>query len=100
MFNKPSDWTIKDWYKSEARLLLNNLQHNTLFWICSNDMTDEEKEQHPEYITTGGYLKKNNKSESGQIWWNSLSYREKSIIKSLPNFDAEIFKKCTGVTVD
>ena len=26
-------------------------------WIWSDDMTDEEKEQHPEYEVVGGYLK-------------------------------------------
>ena len=100
MFNKPSDWTFGDWRNSEARYLLNKIQHNVLEWIWSDDMTDEEKEQHPEYETTGGYLKELDESECGQIWWNSLSDHEKDVIKALPNFDAEIFKECTGVIVD
>ena len=100
MFNKPSDWTFRDWWNSEARYLLNKIQHNVLEWIWSGDMTDEEKEQHPEYETTGGYLKELDESECGQIWWNSLSDHEKDVIKSLPNFDAEIFKDCTGIVTD
>ena len=100
MFNKPSDWTFRDWWNSEARYLLNKIQHNVLEWIWSNDMTDEEKEQHPEYETTGGYLKELDESECGQIWWNSLSDHEKDVIKSLPNFDSEIFEQVTGVHIE
>ena len=100
MFNKPSNWTLRDWYDSEARHLLNKIQHNVHEWIWSDNMTDKEKEQHPEYETTGGYLKELDESECGQIWWNSLSDHEKDIIKALPNFDAEIFRECTGIIVD
>ena len=100
MFNKPSDWTFRDWRNSEARYLLNNIQHNVLKWVESDNMTDEEKEQHPEYETTGGYLKELDESECGQIWWDSLSDHEKDVIKSLPNFDSEIFRECTGIIVD
>ena len=99
MFNKPSDWTFRDWWNSEARYLLNKIQHNVLEWIWSDDMTDEEKEQHPEYETTGGYLKELDESECGQIWWDSLSDHGKNVIKSLPNFDAEIFKEITGIDI-
>ena len=99
MFNKPSDWTFRDWLDSEARYLLNKIQHNVLEWIWSENMTDEEKEKYPEYETTGGYLKELDESECGQIWWYSLSDHEKDIIKTLPNFDAEIFKKITGVDI-
>ena len=100
MFNKPSDWTYQDWLSSDAKYLLNKIQHNVLSWIREDDMTDEEKEQHPEYETTGGYLKEFDESECGQIWWNSLSDHEKDVIKALPNFDAEIFEQITGVNID
>ena len=63
-------------------------------------MTDEEKEENPTYKTTGGYLKVLDKSESAQIWWDGLSDKNKEIIKSIPNFDAEKFEKCTGIRVD
>lgn len=100
MFNKPSDWSIEDWRYSEAKRLLDNIMYNVLKWIYSYEMTDEEKEQHPEYEITGGYLKKCDKSECNQLWWDSLSDPEKNIIKSLPNFDAEIFKEITGIDIN
>ena len=43
MFDKPSEWTLNDWWNSEARKLLNQIQYNVLEWICLEDMTNEEK---------------------------------------------------------
>ena len=100
MFNKPSDWTFNDWRHSEAKSILDSVPNNVPLWVRSDDMTDEEKEQHPKYETTGGYLKEINDSKYVQGWWNNLSDHEKNIIKSLPNFDAEIFKEITGIDIN
>ena len=100
MFNKPSDWTYRMWWESEARYLLNQIPKNVVEWIYSEDMSDEEKAAHPEHETTGGYLKVLDESECGQIWWGGLSDRKKEVIKSLPNFDADVFYQCTGIKID
>ena len=100
MFNKPSDWTIEDWRCSKAKELLNTISYNALQWVYSDKMTEEEKEQHPKYKTTGGYLKKRNKSECNQLWWDNLSDCNKNVIKSLPNFNAKIFKEITGIDIN
>ena len=100
MFNKPSDWTYDDWLRSDARYLLNQISKDVVEWIYSEDMTDEEKAAHPTHETTGGYLKVLDESECGQIWWGSLSDRQKNIIKSIPNFDPDIFKQCTGIDIN
>ena len=99
LFNKPSDWTYRDWFNSDARYLLNQIPRNVVDWIWSDDMTDEEKEQHPEYEVVGGYLKILDESECGQLWWDSLSERYKNIIKAMPNFDKEIFEDVTGIKI-
>ena len=99
-FNKPSDWSYRDWLNSDARYLLNQIPKNVVEWVYSEDMTDEEKAEHPTHETTGGYLKVLDESDCGQLWWGSLSDRQKDIIKALPNFDPEIFEKCTGIKVD
>ena len=99
LFNKPSDWTYRDWLNSDARYLLNQIPRNVVDWIWSDDMTDEEKEQHPEYEVVGGYLKILDESECGQLWWDSLSERYKNIIKAIPNFDKEIFEDVTGIKI-
>ena len=99
LFNKPSDWTYRDWLNSDARYLLNQIPRNVVDWIWSDDMTDEEKEQHPEYEVVDGYLKILDESECGQLWWDSLSERYKNIIKAMPNFDKEIFEDVTGIKI-
>ena len=99
LFNKPSDWTYRDWLNSDARYLLNQIPKNVVDWIWSDNMTDEEKEQHPEYEVVGGYLKILDESECGQLWWDSLSERYKNIIKAMPNFDKEIFEDVTGIKI-
>lgn len=99
-FNRPSGWTYGDWLHSDARRLLNQIPKDVVEWIWSNNMTDEEKEEHHEYKTTGGYLKVLDESECGQIWWSSLSDYQKNIIKAIPNFDKKIFKEITGIDIE
>lgn len=100
IFDKLSNWTIKDWLDSDARYILDSISNNIVEWIYESDMTDIEKEKNPTYKTTGGYLKILDKSEAAQVWWDGLDTTEKNIIKSIPNFDAEKFQKCTGIKVD
>ena len=99
LFDKPSDWTYLDWLESEARNLLNDIPKGVVEWIWSKNMTDEEKKANPTYETTGGYLKVLDEFESAQLWWDGLTPSDKERIKSLPNFDAYIFEKCTGIKV-
>ena len=100
LFNKPSDMTYREWLESDARWLLNQIPKDVVEWVYEEDMTDEEKAAHPTYETTGGYLKVLDESECGQLWWNGLSDKDKFIIKAIPNFDADIFEKCTGIKVN
>lgn len=99
-FNKPSDWTYKDWYYSDARQTLNRIMKAATAWINEEMMSDEEKEANPTFRTTGGYLKILDESENIQARWNALADVDKKAVLSLPNFDAEIFKQCTGISVD
>jgi len=99
LFDKPSDWTYRDWANSDARYILNNMPTDDICWVYSEDMTDEEKEKHPEHETTGGFLRTQNKSSERQTWWKRLDERRKKEVKSIPNFDAKIFKEITGIEV-
>ena len=100
LFNKPSEWTYVDWMNSAACGILNRMPNGMLDYINWSDMTDEEKNAHPEAETIGGYLKKLDKSECGIKWWRSLSDEEKAVIIAIPNFDKEIFKQITGIDVE
>lgn len=99
LFDKPSDWTYRDWANSDARYILNNMPTDDICWVYSEDMTDEEKEKHPEHETTGGFLRTRSKSSEQQTWWERLDEHRKNEVKSIPNFDAEIFKRITGIEV-
>ena len=89
--------TFEQWWNSDARYLLNQIDFRPADWIWSDDMTDEEKSAHPEHETTGGYLKIRDNTDCCIEWWNGLSERNRNIIRNMPNFDAEKFFKITGI---
>lgn len=101
MFNKPTEYTYIELHKkfSEALSLLYQLTAGTTLWVSVQDMTDEEKIQHPEYNIIGGYSKISNPKDTYKANWKEFSIRQRDLIKSLPNFDKEIFKEITGITV-
>lgn len=92
--------TFKEWHNSKAYQILCRIQFKPATWVWASDMTDAEKVANPEYKVTGGYLKVNNNERAFLDWWDSLTDEEKQIIKDIPNFDAEKFKKITGIKVD
>ncbi|HYE12224.1 MAG TPA: pentapeptide repeat-containing protein [Patescibacteria group bacterium] len=94
-FDKESDIKLNDWFSHDARYILNRIQ--TVFWCCSEDMTEQEKELHPEHEITGGFLKTVNHVEAAEKWVSELEEYEKEIIKSIPNYDAEKFFNIVGV---
>ena len=99
MFNKPTDWTLEQWFNCRARRLLNEIDDCPLEYVYLSDMTDEEKAAHPEAETTGGYLKECTTADNARKWWAGLSADDRNVILSLPNFDAAIFKEITGIDV-
>ena len=100
MFNKPSNWTLQIWLDSRARYLLNQIDDCTLEYVRFDCMTDEEKAAHPEAKTTGGYLKERTTADNARKWWAGLDAADRNEILSLPNFNAEIFKKITGIDIN
>ena len=99
MFNKPSNMTLWDWQTSEAKYIMNHCPHKNVEWISKYCMSDKEKTKNPSYKFTGGYLKFENAKEQAQEWWDRLPDRKKEAVMTLPNFDADIFKKITGIEV-
>jgi len=61
-------------------------------WVNSLDMTSEEKEKNPSYKTTGGFLRDLRKTD-----YSTLTQEDKDFIKSLPNYNDEIFFQITGI---
>ena len=100
LFNKRSKWTYRDWRCSSARDLMCDCPYTKTVWINEKYMTDSEKEENSTWKRTGGYLKTIEVTdEDRQAWWDNLDDEEQEEIKSLPNFDKDIFKKITGIEV-
>ena len=99
IFNKPCDWTLRDWFDCKAKRLLDQIPKKVVKWVQLSDMSDEEKIVHSTCKTTGGYLKILDESKCVQLWWNVLPEEDKQVILSLPNFDADIFEECTGIRI-
>ena len=100
LFNKRSKWTYRDWKCSSARDLMYDCPHTKTVWINEKYMTDSEKEENSTWKRTGGYLKTIEVTdEEKQKWWDNLDDEDQEEIKSLPNFDKEIFKEITGIEV-
>lgn len=99
MFNKPSNMTLWDWQGCDAKYIMSHCPYKSVEWIPEYNMSYKEKKDNPSYEFTGGYLKVEEPKHSPQIWWNNLPQMKKNIVMSLPNFDADIFKKITGIEV-
>ena len=98
MFDKESSWTYDDWYDSRARRIMEGCPYSYSNYIPADDMTDEEKENHPEHKTIGGFVKVfTATAEDKQKWWDNLSKGDKDEVKALPNFDADKFCECVGI---
>ena len=101
IFDKESNWTMQDWLNCNARYILNKCPVNTTTFVDKNNMTEEEKREHPKYETIGGYLKIVTVSSADkQAWWNDLNEEEKQEVLNLPNFNKNIFLKCTGIKIN
>ena len=100
MFDELTEMTYRDWLNHPARFILNGVPFDELRWVYSENMTDDEKKEHPEHDVTGGFLKEFNYSKNRQNWWDELDSDDKKTIKSLPNFDKEKFERVVGIKID
>ena len=78
------------WYA----VLLTSGEFNLTKWRY---YTDEEKARDERKRLIGGELITIPYKEACANWWASLSDEDKAIIKTMPNFDADIFYEITGI---
>jgi len=100
IFDLETNMTFREWRNSRAYAVLRRIDFRPNEFVWESDMTDEEKESHPEYKTVGGYLKVNNTDAAFINWWKSLDAADKKTIKEIPNFNAEKFLLITGINVN
>lgn len=96
MFEKPTSLTYDEVQELRGMQILGQNYENN-WWIQSQNMSEEEKEAHPEHEAKGGYIKTVSFTEACKIMWNNLSSDEKKEVRNLPNFDADIFERITGI---
>jgi hypothetical protein len=93
-FNKPI--TLPEWKNAEKPTFL---FFDLTIWIPTEEMTEQEKQEHPTHKTTGGYLKVLDYKEAFQTSYDKASEKEKEQLLALPNFDAEVFKEISGIDI-
>ena len=96
LFNKETDFTMEEFMKTEWYAVLTSGEFNLTKWRA---YTDEEKAQDEQKRFIGGELITIPYKEACANWWASLSEKDKAIIKTIPNFDANIFAEITGIDV-
>lgn len=99
MFDKPSNITYNEWLNSKAKYILDRMPLNVLSWVRKDNMTDDERDKHSEYLITGGFLRCYEGETERQEWWDNLPADEKEEVMNIPNFDEKIFEEITGIKV-
>jgi hypothetical protein len=97
IFNKDSGLSRNEFFKKYS--IPNCLYFDLIKWINSNKMTKEEKAEHPEYKTTGGYLKTLEYKEAAKESISKASEKEKAQIRALPNYDPDVFEAIFGIRI-
>ena len=94
LFNQPSSWTFDMWRNSQACQLLKRVKN----YFEPSTVLEEN------WNMTLGQIKQIRKKEQKQefyqayeAWWDDLTKKEKQIIRSIPNFDATVFYRVTGI---
>ena len=98
IFNKLANITRED-FNGLLAIRAMRWKYENDWWIYSENMTDEEKEKHPEHETTGGYLKSVDFKTACRLMWEIMTEDERASVKDIPNFDANIFEEITGIKV-
>ena len=95
VFNKPCKKS--DWEDIDKPLFISCI--NITQWISWLDMSDEEKKENNNAFVTGGYLKSISYKEAWKLAFDSENKEDIKLLKALPNFDAKVFEKITGIRI-
>ena len=78
------------------------LYFSLIEWVPKERMSKKEKKQHPEYVTTGGYIKQYTYKEAFRKSFEEAKQlpdwpEQLKRLKALPNFDARVFEEISGI---
>ena len=88
IFNIQTDWTLKEFYQSKYYDA-----------IMSSDfpLTEWKSDDNPAENGADGKLIVNTYEDTCRRWWDGMSQYNKDIIKSIPNFNIDVFCDITGI---
>ena len=96
IFNVETDMTMEEFLNSKYASAIYSSTFALTEWI---EYSNKEKAEDHDKEAVGGYLKAYSYKEACANWWAGMSKKNKEIIKSMPNFDKDIFKDITGIEV-
>ena len=88
IFNIQTDWTLKEFYDSKYYDA-----------IMSSDfpLTEWKQDDNPAENGVDGKLIVNTYEDACRRWWDGMTKANKDIIKSIPNFNIDVFCDITGI---
>ena len=95
VFNKPL--SIKTW---DSCAKPSFIYFYLTKWIDWDNMSDDEKKEHPSSFVTEGYLKTYEYKEAWMDSYSKASKEDIELLKNLPNFDADVFYEISGIRVE
>jgi len=96
IFNTPSGMSYGEFAKSTYYAAICSSAFRLTEWV---EYTAEEKKKDKKKALAGGYLKEYSYKEACANWWNGMSDNNRATIKSMPNFDADVFEDITGIKI-
>ena len=97
IFDKDTNMTLEEFIKSKYNKALCSVELKLTEWIW---YTEEEMKEYDDKKATKGYLKNYTYKEACANWWSELTEKNRKIIMSIPNFDADKFEEITGIKID
>ena len=75
----------------------NFIYFNSTLWITEQDMTKQEKKDHPEFYCLKGYLKTLTYKDAWKISWDNKADDDIELLEALPNFSWKVFTEISGI---
>ena len=94
VFNKPCNRIL--WENTKKP---NFIYFDLTQWISFENMTEEEKIKFPKAFVCDGYLKTLSYKEAWKLSFEKATKEDIKLLKALPNFDADVFEKITGIKI-
>ena len=96
IFNIPSGMSYNKFINSVYYAAIGSSAFRLMEWV---EYTDDEKKKDKKKALAGGYLKTYTYKKACANWWKGMTKHNRKIIKSMPNFDADVFEDITGIKI-